>query len=78
MRGAIRPSDITIGRDVRNLPEGLFFGLPHEEHLTRTGRTCDGTGSPPQPTEPVFTGEQFAENRDSAFDHAVNLLSGRG
>ncbi|MEV6292996.1 hypothetical protein AB0M41_21760 [Streptomyces sp. NPDC051896] len=63
---------------VRNLPEGLLFGLPNEEHLTRTRRTCDGTSSPPQPTEPVFTEEQFAENRDSAFERAVNLLSGRG
>jgi hypothetical protein len=63
---------------VLNLPQNLLFGLSNEEHLTRAGRTCDGTSSPPQPTEPVFTGEQFAENRDSAFGHAVNLLSGRG
>ncbi|MGW7522415.1 S41 family peptidase [Streptomyces sp. NPDC054783] len=63
---------------VRDLPDGLLFGLPNEEYLTRTGRTYDGTGIPPQLTEPVFTEEEFAKNRDSAFDRAVNLLSGRG
>ncbi|AKJ08800.1 protease [Streptomyces incarnatus] len=62
----------------RTLPDGLRFGLPNEEYLTRTGRTFDGTGIPPQLTEPVFTEEEFAENRDSAFDRAVNLLGGRG
>ncbi|MEV6837763.1 S41 family peptidase [Streptomyces sp. NPDC051133] len=59
---------------VRTLPGGLLFGLPNEEFLTRTGRTFDGTGIPPQLTEPVFTAEEFAENRDSAFDRAVGLL----
>ncbi|MGV4980848.1 S41 family peptidase [Streptomyces sp. NRAIS4] len=62
---------------VRYLPDGLGFGLPNEEYLTRTGRTFDGTGIPPQLTEPVFTKEEFAKNRDSAFDAAVNQLSGR-
>ncbi|MGW3208099.1 S41 family peptidase [Streptomyces sp. NPDC001135] len=63
---------------VCSLPDGLLFGLPNEEYLTRTGRTFDGTGIPPQLTEPVFTKEEFAKNRDSAFDRAVNLLGGRG
>ncbi|MER5547870.1 S41 family peptidase [Streptomyces sp. NPDC002589] len=62
----------------RRLPDGLAFGLPNEEFATRTGRTFDGTGIPPQLTEPVFTKEEFAKNRDSAFDRAVNLLRGRG
>ncbi|WP_434976468.1 S41 family peptidase [Streptomyces puniciscabiei] len=62
----------------RTLPDGLRFGLPNEEYLTRAGRTFDGTGLPPRLTEPVFTEEEFAENRDSAFDRAVNLLGGRG
>ncbi|GHE08213.1 S41 family peptidase [Streptomyces alanosinicus] len=62
----------------RRLPDGLAFGLPNEEFLTRTGRTFDGTGIPPQLTEPVFTKEEFDKNRDSAFDRAVNLLGGRG
>jgi hypothetical protein len=59
---------------VRSLPDGLLFGLPNEEFLTRTGRTFDGTGIPLRLTEPVFTQEEFANNRDSAFDRAVKLL----
>ncbi|EST36212.1 S41 family peptidase [Streptomyces roseochromogenus] len=62
----------------RYLPDGLVFGLPDEEYLTRTEGTFDGTGIPPQLIEPVFTKEEFAKMRDSAFDRAVNLLSGRG
>ncbi|WP_053656252.1 S41 family peptidase [Streptomyces sp. MMG1121] len=61
----------------RRLPDDLAFGLPDEEFLTRTGRTFDGTGIPPQLIEPVFTKEEFAKNRDSAFDRAVNLLGQR-
>ncbi|MEU6193004.1 S41 family peptidase [Streptomyces sp. NPDC047061] len=63
---------------VRDLPNGMAVWLPNEEYLTRTGRTFDGTGIPPQISEPVFTDEEFAKNRDSAFDRAVELLrSGR-
>ncbi|MFJ6084198.1 S41 family peptidase [Streptomyces sp. NPDC092369] len=58
----------------RRLPNGMVAWLPNEEFLTRTGRTFDGTGIPPQLTEPVFTKEEFAKNRDSAFDRAVNVL----
>ncbi|MFF4314065.1 S41 family peptidase [Streptomyces sp. NPDC001507] len=59
---------------VRNLPDGMVVWLPNEEYLTRTGRTFDGTGIAPQISEPVFTDEEFAKNRDSAFDRAVELL----
>ncbi|MFD8721995.1 S41 family peptidase [Streptomyces sp. NPDC059629] len=59
---------------VRYLPNGMSAWLPNEEYLTRTGRTFDGTGIPPQITEPVFTTEEFAKNRDSAFDRAVAVL----
>lgn len=58
----------------RRLPDGMRFTLPNEEYLTRTGRTFDGTGIPPHLTEPVFTEEEFAKNRDSAFDRAVTFL----
>ncbi|MFF8865397.1 S41 family peptidase [Streptomyces sp. NPDC015139] len=60
---------------VRHLPDGMLFALPNEEYLTRTGRTFDGAGIPPQLAEPVFTEEEFAQNRDSAFDRAVRLLA---
>lgn len=58
----------------RALPNGWGFVLPNEEFLTRSGRTFDGTGVPPHIAEPVFTDEEFAGNRDSAFDRAVTEL----
>jgi hypothetical protein len=58
----------------RNLPNGMAAWLPNEEFLTSTGHAFDGTGIPPHLTEPVFTKEEFAENRDSAFDRAVSEL----
>ncbi|AEY93569.1 putative S41-family peptidase [Streptomyces hygroscopicus subsp. jinggangensis 5008] len=62
---------------MRYLADGMLFVLPNEEYLTRTGRTFDGTGIPPQLTEPVFTEEEFAHDRDSAFDRAVGVLAPR-
>jgi hypothetical protein len=62
---------------IRTLPDGMLFALPNEEYLTRTGRTFDGPGIPPQLTEPVFTEEEFADGRDSAFDRAVTVLRPR-
>ncbi|MEU4954768.1 S41 family peptidase [Streptomyces lavendulae] len=59
---------------VRALPNGMEAWLPNEEYLTRSGRTFDGTGIPPHLTEPVFTEEEFAGGRDSAFDRAVEVL----
>ncbi|MFF4506405.1 S41 family peptidase [Streptomyces sp. NPDC001401] len=58
----------------RKLPDGMAAWLPNEEFLTHTGHTFDGTGIPPQITEPVFTKEEFTKNRDSAFDRAVSEL----
>nr|WP_314175614.1 S41 family peptidase [Streptomyces sp. DSM 40971] len=54
----------------RRLPNGWSFTLPNEEFRTRDGRTFDGTGVPPHIAEPVFTDEEFAHDRDSAFDRA--------
>ncbi|MFI9406348.1 S41 family peptidase [Nocardia sp. NPDC052316] len=63
----------------RKLPgpghEDWWFGVPNEEFLTSDHRTFDGTGIPPELTEPVFTDEEFAENRDSAFDRALSWLT---
>ncbi|MFG3495588.1 S41 family peptidase [Streptomyces sp. NPDC047928] len=61
----------------RALPGGWQLGLPNEEFLTRAGRTFDGTGIPPHIEVPVFTDEEFARRRDSAFDAAVGFLGGR-
>lgn len=48
--------------------------LPNEEFLTRQGGTFDGAGIPPHIRTPVFTEEEFATDRDSAFDAAVAVL----
>lgn len=52
-----------------------WFGVPNEEFRTSNGQTFDGTGIPPELTEPVFTDEEFAEQRDSAFDRAMRWLT---
>ncbi|MCT9145458.1 S41 family peptidase, partial [Streptomyces violarus] len=62
----------------RNLPNGMTAILPNEEFLNRSGQTYDGTGIPPHLTEPVFTKEEFAKKRDSAFDRAVSVLRNKG
>ncbi|MFF3016308.1 S41 family peptidase [Streptomyces sp. NPDC057939] len=62
---------------VRSLPNGMTIRLPNEEYLTRTGTTFDGTGIPPHLRTPVFTEEEFAHNRDTAFDTAVTALGRR-
>ncbi|MFJ3516927.1 S41 family peptidase [Streptomyces sp. NPDC090131] len=61
---------------VRKLPNGMSVWLPNEELLARSGRTFDGAGIPPHLTEPVFTAEEFDQNKDSAFDRAVQVLHG--
>ncbi|KUL53022.1 MULTISPECIES: S41 family peptidase [unclassified Streptomyces] len=58
----------------RVLPNGMGAVLPNEQYLTRTGDTFDGPGIPPHLKEPVFTEEEFAKERDSAFDRALNVL----
>ncbi|WP_374224690.1 S41 family peptidase [Streptomyces sp. ISL-99] len=58
----------------RRLPGGWTLLLPNEEFLTRSGHTFDGPGIPPHLREPVFTDEEFAHHRDSAFDRAVEVL----
>ncbi|MFF4320464.1 S41 family peptidase [Streptomyces sp. NPDC001568] len=62
---------------IRSLPNGMTIRLPNEEYLTRTGTTFDGAGIPPHLRTPVFTEEEFARNRDTAFDTAVTALGRR-
>ncbi len=58
----------------RVLPNGMAVWLPNGEFLTRSGRTFGGAGVPPHMRTPVFTEEEFAKNRDSAFDAAGAAL----
>ncbi|MEU9224799.1 S41 family peptidase [Streptomyces massasporeus] len=80
--GTVRVGQPTQGvfSDVmeRSLPNGMTAMLPNEEFLNRSGRTYDGAGIPPHLTEPVFTKEEFAKKRDSAFDRAVSVLRNEG
>ncbi|MEU7484732.1 S41 family peptidase [Streptomyces sp. NPDC042319] len=62
----------------RRLPNGMAVWLPNEKFLTNQGKTFDGTGIPPHIRTPVFTEEEFAKNRDSAFDAAVAALRNQG
>ncbi|MFE0424635.1 S41 family peptidase [Streptomyces sp. NPDC058953] len=66
-------SDILL----RSLPNGWRFGLSNERYTTPRGNTHEGPGVPPHITVPVFTPEEFAADRDSAFDRAVGLLKTR-
>ncbi|MGW1992763.1 S41 family peptidase [Embleya sp. NPDC001921] len=58
----------------RRLPNDWRAGVPNEVFRTRDGRTFDGAGIPPNVREPVFTEDEFANHRDSAFDRAVRML----
>lgn len=79
-----RPRPVRIGENtqgvfsdtmIRTLPNGWQFILPNEEFRTRSGRSFDGVGIAPHLRTPVFSEEEFAHDRDSAFDRAVALLS---
>lgn len=59
---------------VRELPNGWHYIVPNEEFRTPDWRSFDGPGIPPHVRTPVFTDEEFAADRDSAFDAAVALL----
>ncbi|QDY80232.1 S41 family peptidase [Streptomyces qinzhouensis] len=61
----------------RELPNGWRFGLSNERYTTPRGNSHEGPGVPPHITVPVFTAEEFAADRDSAFDRAITLLTRR-
>jgi hypothetical protein len=49
--------------------------LRAQEYLTRTGRTFDGPGIPPDLRTPVFTDDELDHGRDSALARARALLA---
>src|SRR5215469_10133948 len=78
------PAPVRIGTptqgvfsDVLNrvLPDGIQFGLPNEEFVTRGGQTFDNRGIPPNIYIPVFTSYQLTHHLDPALDRALRLLS---
>jgi hypothetical protein len=66
-----------IFSDVLNrvLPDGIRFGLPNEEFLTRDGLTFDNRGIPPNIATPVFTAYDLSHHRDPALAAARTILS---
>jgi len=78
------PAPVRIGvptqgvfSDVLNrlLPDGIQFGLPNEEFVTRDGQTFDNRGIPPNIYVPVFTGYQLAHNIDPALAKGRKLFT---
>ncbi|MGO9500243.1 MAG: S41 family peptidase [Streptosporangiaceae bacterium] len=61
----------------RVLPDGILFGLPNEEYLTRTGHTFDNRGIPPDIRVPVFTPHDLTHGRDPDLAAARALLTRR-
>jgi hypothetical protein len=59
----------------RALPDGIMFGLPNEEFLTRAGRTFDNRGIPPDIRTPVFTSYDLSHERDPALAAARAVLT---
>jgi len=59
----------------RVLPDGIQFGLPNEEFVTRAGQTFDNRGIPPDIYVPVFTTYQLARNTDLALSKARMLFT---
>lgn len=78
------PAPVRIGENTqgsfsdtlnRVLPNGWEFELPNEEYPTsRTGRTFDITGIPPQIRIPVFPPAELAAGKDTAFATALEVL----
>ncbi|MFE9663236.1 S41 family peptidase [Streptomyces sp. NPDC005955] len=61
----------TLGRE---LPNGWRFTLSNERYTDPRGRCFEGPGIPADITTPVFTDEEFAADRDTAFDRAKEIL----
>jgi hypothetical protein len=59
----------------RHLPNGWRFGMPNEVFLTEDGKHFEATGVPPEVRVPVFPREDFEQERDSALEKALELLS---
>ena len=60
---------------VRRLPNGWRFGLPNEIYLTKDGRSFDGAGVKPDIAVPIYSAEDLSNDRDSALDKTLELLS---
>jgi C-terminal processing protease CtpA/Prc len=59
------------------LPNGWTFGLPNELFLTKTGKSFDAHGVPPDIRAPVFPKVDLEGGRDSALEKALESLGKR-
>ncbi|MFJ8429759.1 S41 family peptidase [Kitasatospora sp. NPDC094019] len=82
-----RPAPVRIGENTQGVFSDILFKplsadfvavLPNEKFLTRSGRTFDGPGIPPDVRTPVFTPEELAQGRDSALTEARRRLTAVG
>ncbi len=56
------------------LPNGWTFGLPNELYLTKSGKSFDGRGVPPNIRVPVYPEVDLESSRDSALERALEVL----
>jgi len=61
----------------RRLPNGWTFGLPNELFLTKTGKSFDRHGVPPDIRAPVFPKVDIEGGRDSALEKALEAFGKR-
>jgi len=81
-----KPQVISVGENTqgvfsdifaRRLPNGWTFGLPNELFLTKTGKSFDAHGVPPDIRAPVFPKVDLDGGRDSALEKALEALGKR-
>ncbi len=56
------------------LPNGWTFGFPNELYLTKSGKSFDGRGVPPNIRVPVFPRADLEIGRDGAVERALAVL----
>src|SRR6266496_884356 len=56
------------------LPNGWTFGLPNELYLTKSGKSFDGRGVPPNIRVPVYSKSDLESSRDSTLERALEVL----
>jgi len=61
----------------RKLPNGWTFGLPTELYLTRSEKSFDGRGVPPDIRVPAYPAGGRARGRDGALERAIGVLGER-
>jgi hypothetical protein len=78
-----KPHVMTIGENTqgvfsdvsgRKLPNGWTFGLPNELYLSKTGKSFDGRGVPPDIRVPVYPKAGRENGRDGALEKALEVL----